>query len=118
MLMQVPHPGMPLRRRGLCHCGRRPQLRNAVAAREWQGQRRSEECAASKGGSEDRVVFDFDFDGVESSNWILDLPAIVDGPKEASWRLFKEKSTRLIITPVYYVVIRKNHVEIIFVSAS
>ena len=32
----------------------------------------------------EQVVFDFDCDGVESSMWILDRPAMVDGPKEAS----------------------------------
>ena len=102
MPVQVPNPGVPFRCRDPRRRGRRPRLRDAAVARERHGQRCCEECPASEGGMEERVVFDFDFDVVESSIWILDLPAMVDCLKEASWRSFKNKSSRLITTRTSY----------------
>ena len=53
--------------------GRRARVPGSVS---WRGAH----CVRGR----EQVVFDFDCDGVESSMWILDRPAMVDGPKEAS----------------------------------
>ena len=53
--------------------GRRARVPGPVS---WRGAH----CVRGR----EQVVFDFDCDGVESSMWILDRPAMVDGPKEAS----------------------------------
>ena len=81
--VQFPNPGVPLvvATRVVADvvrdCAMPPPSRGR------KGQRRAEECAASEGGSEERVVFYFHFGGVESLIWILALPAMADGPKEA-----------------------------------